>query len=200
MRAALGVVVLAMLAGCGARTGLGDLDAGADGAPREDGGLDTFPCRWSVGRPIELDRDRGEMCTASGAIHGLRAEALLVWQQLSCDVAPSEATPAAVVTLADPPVLLVRGELPDAFGALSGIEEGYLRVSEGRGVALYSNRLELIADGMGPGLEDIYAFDRLRADRVVVRRDTLSIVTWTFHGTRFVGPPFMAGRETYLAQ
>lgn len=70
-------LVALLLYACGARTGL-DVEPSDGGAARRDAGFfATFPCRWSLGLPIDLARSDEELRELTGAVHPTLDEALV---------------------------------------------------------------------------------------------------------------------------
>lgn len=194
--------LLLLTVACGARTGLRTDDAATPAlrdAGGDDAGADTFPCRWTVSRPLELERDPSDICAVNGAVHARLDEVLLVWQDVSCDLAPFEGVRAVTSTLSDPPTVLATGSVPDAFSPLAGAEEGYWQIDVTTNtVTLLSTRIEPL-ESHEPRLDSIFGFDRLDPNRVYGRRGE-QIVEWSVRGERIVGQPFDASPEIVLAQ
>jgi hypothetical protein len=200
----VGILVL-ITGACGARTGLDDVvrDAGPDAgrdARAGDGGADTFPCRWTIGRPLELERDPSEICAINGAVHGTADEVLLVWQDVSCDLAPFEGVRAVAATLDDPPRVIVSGTMPHPFGFYGGTPEGYVFAESSTVVRLFSTRLDPLAE-LETGLFEVYGLDRIEPNRVYgLNLEMTGIQEWSTRGRRQVGPRFDAPTGLFFSQ
>lgn len=119
----------ALLVACGAKTGI---DAGerrpADGGRPRDAGFDTFPCRWTVGRPALVAENVSEELARAPIGDVTPRDVVAIVTRLPA----GERRTIARYALGDPPRLLDTREVRDLFphGDLFAHDGGFVHVSE----------------------------------------------------------------------
>jgi len=183
------VVVAIVASGCGARTGVLDEEEGADAGH----GFGTLPCRWTLGRSVELARP-SDTCRITGAVHDSRDEVVLAWDTVDCKSVTRPTDPqGARLVLGDPPAILGPGLSPPSGSTPMAFVHGELWQLAGRDVLRLDDGLREV-ERVPVDLHFAQAFNGTDPDILhgVVTGEGLAWAAWSISHRARVGSIFNA--------